>query len=486
MSFVFLWTDALIWLLVVAAAAYFIYVRDHEHLSAPWRRLLQSGAAMACMCILALYLVIGLLDCLHFHPRLPRGGDQPAARTEYSVEVRSPLDVLLTRLREARERTYSAPLAVYAFSKETIDLPGGKTTRDYPRLRYGGAQLHDPAERAGDLLVRAARGGGVGALVWAVAAAFVTLWSGAGEGIGFAAQWRRVWRNETRVRWRAAYISSLALALSGGIVWSWAGGYHVLGTDKVGRDVLLESLKSIRTALVIGSLTTFLQLPFSLSLGIAAGYFKGLVDDVVQFVYTTLNSIPSVLLIAAAIFIVRVHIDTHPDAYPTSLQRADVRLLWLCIILGITSWTGLARLLRGESLKLRELEYVQAAQAFGVSSFRIMSAHLARNVMHLAVISLVTDFSGLVLSEAVLSYIGVGVDPTTDSFGTMIDAARLELSREPMVWWSLAAAFVFMLLLVLAANLVADAVRDAFDPRTAMWRPRMPRAARRPAGRAIA
>jgi peptide/nickel transport system permease protein len=92
------------------------------------------------------------------------------------------------------------------------------------------------------------------------------------------------------------------------------------------------------------------------------------------------------------------------------------------------------------------------------------------------VISLVMDFSGLVLAEAVLSYIGVGVDPTMDSFGSMINAARLELSREPMVWWSLAAAFTFMLMLVLAVNLIADAVRDAFDPRVSLVRPVRPRA----------
>ena len=85
--------------------------------------------------------------------------------------------------------------------------------------------------------------------------------------------------------------------------------------------------------------------------------------------------------------------------------------------------------------------------------------------MHIVLISLVMDFSALVLAEAVLSYVGVGVDPSTISFGTMINAARLEMGREPMVWWALTAAFVFMLTLVLAANLFADAVRDAFDPR---------------------
>jgi len=95
----------------------------------------------------------------------------------------------------------------------------------------------------------------------------------------------------------------------------------------------------------------------------------------------------------------------------------------------------------------------------------ILVRHILPNVMHIVIISLVLDFSGLVLAEAVLSYIGVGVDPSMISFGTMINAARLELSRQPAVWWTIAAAFAFMFAMVLSANLFADAVRDAFDPR---------------------
>ena len=140
--------------------------------------------------------------------------------------------------------------------------------------------------------------------------------------------------------------------------------------------------------------------------------------------------------------------------------------------LGLTTWTGLARLLRGETLKLSELEYIQAAHAFGVRHARVITRHLLPNVMHIVLIALVMDFSGLVLAEAVLSYVGVGVDPSTNSFGTMINAARLEMARDPMVWWTLAAAFVLMFVLVLAANLFADAVRDGFDPRVLVG-PRM-------------
>jgi peptide/nickel transport system permease protein len=117
-------------------------------------------------------------------------------------------------------------------------------------------------------------------------------------------------------------------------------------------------------------------------------------------------------------------------------------------------------------MKLRELEYIQAAHAFGVRSVRVLARHILPNVAPIVLISTVMQFSGFVLAEAVLSYVGVGVDPKSFSFGVMINTARLELSATPVIWWSLAAAFVFMFLIVLPANLFADAVRDAFDPRT--------------------
>jgi peptide/nickel transport system permease protein len=264
----------------------------------------------------------------------------------------------------------------------------------------------------------------------------------------------------------ATLISTLLIfATLIGAIANLAAVYHVLGTDKVGQDVLYLSLKSIRTGLIIGTVTTLVTLPLALFLGVAAGYFRGWVDDVIQYIYTVLSSIPSVLLIAAAVLMMQVTIDTHPQWFDTTASRADLRLVFLCLILGMTSWTGLCRLLRGETLKLREMEYIQAAQSFGVSSMRILTRHIMPNVMHIVLISLVMDFSALVLAEAVLSYVGVGVDPTMISFGTMINAARMEMGREPMVWWALASAFGFMLVLVLAANLFADAVRDAFDPR---------------------
>lgn len=241
--------------------------------------------------------------------------------------------------------------------------------------------------------------------------------------------------------------------------------YHLLGTDKTGADVFYETLKSIRTGLIIGTLTTLVMLPFAVLLGMMAGFYRGWFDDVIQFTYTTLSSIPDILLIAAAILAWQLFMMNHPEVFPTMLQRADIRLLTLCILLGITSWTGLCRVLRAETLKLREMDYVQAARALGTSSGKILLRHILPNIMHLIVISVVLDFSILVLAEAVLTYVGVGVDPTTMSWGNMIFSARQELARDPVVWWPLFAAFLLMFPLVISANLFADAVRDALDPR---------------------
>jgi peptide/nickel transport system permease protein len=272
-------------------------------------------------------------------------------------------------------------------------------------------------------------------------------------------------RGHTELPWRTMWLTAAVLILLVSLAAYIGPYYHILGTDKVGQDVFYQAIKSIRTGLVIGTLTTLIMLPFALLLGTLAGYLGGWVDDVIQYLYTTLNSIPAVLLIAAAVLMLQVYMDSRPELFETVAARADLRLLFLCIILGVTSWTTLSRLLRGESLKLREADYVQASIAMGARRSRVLVRHILPNVMHIVLITVVLDFSGLVLAEAVLSYVGVGVDPSMLSWGNMINSARLELARDPIVWWTLAAAFAFMFGLVLSANLFADAVRDAFDPR---------------------
>jgi peptide/nickel transport system permease protein len=461
---VILWTDWLVYLLVAVVAVSVVYVRGREHLLAPWRRVGHSASGMVGLTVLSMFVAVGLLDSLHYRPRL--ANSEPAAKVVYAAEVRSALDAVLAPLRLRSEKTYSAPLATQLFAMETIERADGSQGRDYPRLKFGGARLKDPStERTANIARGIVGGAAAGAVAWLLVALLVAAACAQASRTHIHTAWGAIWRGDTPTPWRAVLLALLVLFTLVGAVTVLGINYHVLGTDKVGQDVLYLTLKSIRTALVIGTLTTLVMLPFALALGIAAGYFGGWIDDAIQYLYTTLNSIPGVLLIAAAVLMMQVYIDTHPDLYPTAAQRADLRLLFLCIILGITSWTGLCRLLRGEALKLKELEYIQAAHAFGVRHHRVISRHILPNVMHIVLISVVMEFSGLVLAEAVLSYVGVGVDPSMNSFGTMINNARLEMAREPMVWWSLASAFVFMVTLVLAANLFADAVRDAFDPR---------------------
>ena len=448
MKFVLLWTDVMLWALVLALLAYAGRVRANPLSRVTWSHVFESKPAVASAVILLAALLVSLLDSIHYRPLL----EGQKGKVAYSPQVVSVLDVVLEPMVKSQEKSYSAPLAIYGLGKETIQN-NGSTIRDYPRLKNAGAHLKNPEDRDKDIRWRAFRGAVLGGLLFSILAV--------------------IWRSAQSVEKGTALASAQSaglvtlgtLCVLGGMAWQLTKGYHVFGTDKVGLDVLYIALKSIRTAMVLGLLTTLVTLPIGILAGLAAGYFRGWVDVVIQYIYTTLNSIPSVLLIAAAVLMLQVGIDANPDVFPTALERADVRLFFLCIILGVTSWTGLARLLRGEVFKLRELDYVQAAKAFGASHWRILINHLLPNVMHMVLIAMVMDFSGLVLAEAVLSYVGVGVDPGTLSFGTMINAARLELSREPVVWWTLTASFVFMLVLVLAANLFSDAVRDAFDPR---------------------
>ena len=460
---VVLWSDIFVWLLVLCAVVFALAVRRREHLRQPWLKLAANRIAMASATVLLAFVLVGLLDSLHYRPALE---SKPGQKIQYAVEVLSVLDALATPLRTRNEKTYSEPFATRLYAKEAVDLPGQGTVREYPRLKYGGKHLGEREDEVvADAGFTAFRASVLAFLGWLAVAGVASGVVGHGEAPGTG--WQRIWRGETAFAWDAVLVT-LALILLVAVPLFWLSGYyHVFGTDKVGQDVLYQILKSVRTGLIIGLVTTLVMLPMAVLLGIVAGYYRGWVDDLIQYVYTVLNSIPGVLLIAAAVLMMQVVIDTHPQWFSTAAERADLRLLALCFILGITSWTGLCRLLRGETLKLRELEYIQAAQAFGVSSWRIIIRHILPNLMHIVIIALVMDFSGLVLAEAVLSYVGIGVDPTMTSFGTMINNARMELGREPVVWWSLAAAFAAMFILVLAANLFADAVRDAFDPRTA-------------------
>jgi peptide/nickel transport system permease protein len=429
MSLTLLWTDIMVWILVFALLALGWVVSHSPQIQKQWHTIFKSSIAMASAIVLLFYLLFALLDSVHF-------------KVEKQGDMVSLLDMAFEHRIKDTERTYSAPFALREYAKSIVVKDGVTQQINLP-LKYVSSD---------GILLSSSIAIVIGVLISSLLVVSHIFW-----------RKRRGWREE--IPWGTAYIV-LTLII---VIFSWlyimSFDYHVLGTDKVGGDVLYQSLKSIRTGVLIGILTTLLMLPVAITLGVSAGLFRGWIDDVIQYIYTTLNSIPSVLLIAAAVLLMQVVMDNNPQWFETTQERSDLRLLFLIVILGVTSWTGLCRLLRAETLKISQVDFVTAARAFGVSKFGIIRKHIIPNLMHIILIAVVLDFSGLVLAEAVLSYVGVGVDPTMHSWGNMINQARLEMAREPMVWWSLFSAFVFMFVLVLSANLFSDRVQMVLDPR---------------------
>jgi peptide/nickel transport system permease protein len=231
--------------------------------------------------------------------------DAPIA---YATRTISPLDALLHGAIEAREKTYSVPLAYWSFQREPA-VVDGREVRLFPRLIHGGAHLQDPErDWKPDLFTRSLQG-----LLWGLIAALALTAAVAGLRRRRAGGWRRsllqIARNDTEAPWRAMLLTAAAIAaFVGWLVAVWPV-YHPFGTDRTGNDVLYQALKSVRTAVVIGSLSTIATLPLAIALGVLAGYFKGRVDDAIQYFYTVLSAIPPILLVVAFVLLINVYID---------------------------------------------------------------------------------------------------------------------------------------------------------------------------------
>jgi len=446
---VLLWSDTLIFLLVFALVFFFYKLREDPQTRERWGQVFSSKLGMVAFTVIMTYVGVALLDSLHFRKALSAPDGVQTTEVFYDNKVTSVFDLLTAGMGDRFERTYSAPFALISFEKKNMKDEQGRSVRDFPPLKHAGLDLDNPDDKWADIAAKS-----MAPLAWGL------LLSGLLVGV----QWLFLRRGA--FPWHASWITQAVIICTGVWLVLISKHYHVLGTDKGGADVLFQSLKGIRTGVLLGTLATLIMLPIAVTLGVTAGYFKGWVDDLVQYLYTTLSSIPGILLIAASVLLFQVYIDLNPDFFSIGMEKADARFVALCFILGVTSWSTLCRLIRAETLKISQLGYVQAAHAFGVSHTRILSRHILPNLVHIILITFVLDFSALVLAEAVLSYIGVGIDPSMGSWGNMINGARAELSREPAIWWTLTGAFFFMFVIVLAANLFSDLVRDAFDPRT--------------------
>ncbi len=220
---------------------------------------------------------------------------------------------------------------------------------------------------------------------------------------------------------------------------------YIFGTDRHGRSVFTWTLHATKTALTVGLFSGIIALFIGIILGALSGYFGGWIDDLITWLYTTLDSIPYILLMASFQF-----------ALGQGLSN-------VFIALGLTSWVTLCRLTRAEFLKQKQKDYVEAARSLGAGHMRRMFLHITPNVLHLALIQFGLIFITAIKIEVILSFLGLGVSVGTPSWGIMINDARQDLSEG--MWWPLAAATFFMFFLVLSLNLFIDALRDALDPK---------------------
>ena len=225
------------------------------------------------------------------------------------------------------------------------------------------------------------------------------------------------------------------------------------GTDIFGQSVLRKTLYGAKISITVALCASFISIVIGVPLGTIAGYYRGVVDEIIVWVYSTLSSIPYILLILAFAVVLR-------DKTLFGFKLTGITSVYLAI--GLTSWVGLCRLIRGEVIKHKEREYVLAAKSYGCSGARIIFRHLLPNVFHLIIIDFSLRFVAFIHAEVILSFLGLG-EATRPSWGVMINDARIELSRG--VWWQMVAATAAIFFISLALNIFGDALRDAIDPR---------------------
>ena len=231
------------------------------------------------------------------------------------------------------------------------------------------------------------------------------------------------------------------------------------GTDFLGRSVLWRFLYGVRIALTVAVLAALVETIIGLTLGALGGYFGGWIDAFVIWLFSTISSIPWILLMLSLAYALKgqtVKLPWSQTEYPLA------GIPTIVLALGLTSWVGLCRLVRAEFLKHRDRDYVVAARAMGLGTFRIIFRHIVPNVFHIVIINFSLGLAAYVQAEVVLSFLGLGVTDAP-SWGRMIDDAKLELLKG--VWWQMAAATAAIFVFSLSVNIFGDALRDALDPR---------------------
>ncbi|MEA3545020.1 MAG: ABC transporter permease [Thermodesulfobacteriota bacterium] len=222
---------------------------------------------------------------------------------------------------------------------------------------------------------------------------------------------------------------------------SWA---HPLGTDDLGREVLVRMLYGARISLLVGFVAVGISTLIGIILGSLAGYYGGWVDALVMRFVDIMLCFPTFFLILAVIAFL------------------DPSIWNIMIVIGLTSWMGVARLIRAEFLSLRQRDFVLAAQALGASDLRLIFRHILPNAMSPVLVSATLGVAGAILTESALSFLGIGVQPPTPSWGNMLIIGKQTLGS---AWWLSVFPGMAILMTVLGYNLLGEGVRDALDPR---------------------
>lgn len=229
--------------------------------------------------------------------------------------------------------------------------------------------------------------------------------------------------------------------------------HHIFGTDYLGDSVLRKTLYGAKTSITVALFASVLSIVIGVPLGAIAGYFRGFIDEIIVWIYSTLSNIPYIILILAFAVVLR-------DRELLGIKLSGITSVYLAM--GLTGWVGICRLIRGEIIKRKESEYVLAARSYGCSGVRIVFRHLLPNVSHIIIIYFSLRFVTFIHAEVILSFLGLG-ENNKPSWGAMINDARIELPRD--VWWQMAAATIAIFIISLALNIFGDALRDSLDPK---------------------
>jgi peptide/nickel transport system permease protein len=254
------------------------------------------------------------------------------------------------------------------------------------------------------------------------------------------------------------------------VLSGWAGSFnydninqppsanYILGTDGFGRSVMEETLLAANTSMTVALMSNVIAVPLGMLLGAIAGYYGGWVDDVIVWLFTTLASIPGIIRLIAIKFAFTGKVLFAGTWFAVNLDG----MAGLYVALGVMSWIGTCRLVRAETMKIRQLDYCLAARSIGTGKFATLLRHVMPNVAHIGIINFSLGFQGAITAEVILSYLGLGVKDAP-SWGRMVDAGKMDLVVGR--WWELAAAVGATFIIVLVWNIFGDRLRDALDPK---------------------